>query len=373
MLHVDIPSRSDIERLIKVRAPVCLSVYLRTTPVTQDAQADRIALKNLARTGLDRLRAQDADKHSIAAIEEGIDDLVDDDHFWAFQAHSLAVFATPEMTLTFRLPNALEPIVEAGDRFYIKPLLRAVTVPQSAFVLALAQGSVRLIEVSGDMPAFELTVPNMPKDAASAVGKASILDRSPSGRLQGTEGQKVRLRQYARQVDQALRELLAGRETPLILAAAPPIDSIYRSVNTYPHLVEEVIPGSPESVSAADLAQASRGVLDRLHRADLEGLHRLFETRSSQGRTTTDIAHAARAATFGAVAVLLVDIDEVVPGVVSEENGSVVFSDGVSAANHGVVDQIAGRALLSGARVLGVRRQDVPGDGSLAAILRYPF
>ena len=373
MLHVDIPSRPDIERLIAVRGPACLSLYLRTTPITREAQGDRIELKNLARTGLERLRAQNADKRQVAAIEEAVDDLVDDDTFWEFQANSLAVFATPDTMQTFRLPNALEPRVESGDRFFIKPLLRAVTVPQSAFVLALAQGSVRLIEVSGDMPALEVKVEGMPKDAASAVGKASILGRAPSGRIQGSEGQKVRLRQYARHVDQALRELLAGRETPLILAAAPPLDSIFRSVNTYPHLVDDGIAGSPERVSGADLAQASRAILDRLHRADLDRVHRLFETRAAQGRTTTDIAHAARAATFGAVAVLLVDIDDVVPGLVNEDDGSVEFSESASAANHGVVDQIAARALLAGARVLGERRADIPGGGSLAAILRYPI
>jgi hypothetical protein len=49
MLHVDIPSRSDIQRLSAARTSSCLSIYLPTTPITQDAQADRIAPKNLAR------------------------------------------------------------------------------------------------------------------------------------------------------------------------------------------------------------------------------------------------------------------------------------------------------------------------------------
>ena len=50
----------------------------------------------------------------------------------------------------------------------------------------------------------------MPKDAASAVRQGQLYDRSPSGRMQGSEGQKVRLRQYARRVDHALRGMLAG-------------------------------------------------------------------------------------------------------------------------------------------------------------------
>ena len=260
----------------------------------------------------------------------------------------------------------------AGDRFFMKPLLRAITVSQSAFVLALAQNAVRLVEVSGDLPAATVKVDDMPMDAASSVGKASIQDRSQSGRIHGAEGQKVRMRQFARRVDHALRGLLAGRETPLILAAAQPLDAIFRSVCSYPHLVRETIEGNPEKTSDADLAQASRAILDRLHRAELDGLRHQFETLSAQGRTTTDIAQAARAATFGAISVLMVDIDEIVPGRIDDE-GRVEFEAAASAASHGVVDQIAGRALASGARVLGVRRADIPGGASLAALLRYAF
>ena len=372
MLHTDIPTRADIEHLISVRSSACVSIYLRTSPVTEHAQQDRIELKNLARTAFDQLRANEADKRELAVLEEAIDDLVDDDEFWRFQAHSLAVLATPDSTRTFRLPNRLENMVEVSDRFHIKPLLRAATVPQSALVLALAQGGVRLVEVSADLPAYTVKVDGMPKDAASAVGKASILDRSPSGRITGSEGQKVRLRQYARAVDNALRGLLHGREVPLILASQPPLEPIFRSVNTYPHLAAESIGGNSERLSDAELAEASRAILDRLFKAELERLHALFGTRAGQGRTTTDIAQAARAATAGAVAVLLVDIDDVVPGRVDDE-GRVEFTTRPGAASYGVVDQIAGRALLTGAQVLGVRRADIPGGGSLAAILRYAF
>src|SRR5215813_11517144 len=86
----------------------------------------------------------------------------------------------------------------------VKPLLRTVTFPQAAVVLALAQGSVRLIEVAPDVPAETIRVAELPSDAASAVRKASITDRTASGRIQGSEGQKVYMRQYSRLVDRAV-------------------------------------------------------------------------------------------------------------------------------------------------------------------------
>ena len=95
MLYADIPTPSDIVALATFRGEGCVTIYLRTTPVTPRAQADRIKLKNLARRAAERPQAAGTDKQSCAAIAEQVDDLVDDNEFWRFQAHSLAIFATP--------------------------------------------------------------------------------------------------------------------------------------------------------------------------------------------------------------------------------------------------------------------------------------
>jgi Bacterial archaeo-eukaryotic release factor family 11 len=195
-------------------------------------------------------------------------------------------------------------------------------------------------------------------------------DRSPSFRLQGSEGQKTRLRQYARKVDQALRGVLSGLELPLILAATEPLDSIYRGRNSYPHLVEPGIRGNPDIMSDEELAAAARTVLDEVYASELAAIRNRFQLRSSQNRASTDIATVARAATHGAVDTLLVDIEKKVPGELNEETGAVTFSDD-DAVSYGVVDEIARRVLLNGGRVLAVRDVDVPGGGTLAAILRY--
>jgi hypothetical protein len=368
-LHTDIPTRSELEQLLAVRDPLCVSIYVPASPLPEEARGARIELKTLTAEAMRQLQETGAARRALTELREPLEELVDDDDFWSEQARSLAVFAAPEVVRTFRLPNGLTSEVEVGDRFDVKPLLRAVTFPQAAFVLALAAGGVRVVEVTADGPPHAVDVPGMPADLPGSLGAAA--ERSQSARLIGAEGNKVRLRQFARKVDQALRGLVAGRQLPLILAATEPLDSIYRSLNSYPALAATGIRGNPETLTDDELAAAARSVLDELYAAELAGVREEFGARFHDGRASSDVATVARAATAGAVATLLVDIDEKIPGLVDEETGAVALAEDDDAASYGVVDEVARRVLLSGGRVLAVRRDDLPERTPLAAILRY--
>ena len=372
MLHVDLPTRADMDKLIGYRGNPAVSIYLRTTPLTQDTKGDRIELKNLMKAAVAEMEAANVPKRSIAAMEDSIDALIDDDEFWVTQANSLALFVTPTGARTYRLPNKLTNIVEVSDRFHLKPLIRSVTFPHHAFVLAIGAGAVRLIEVSADLPPHDVKVPGLPRDAAQALGRRSHLEKSGDMRSGEGTSEHALLTRYARTVDRALRPVLSGYETPLIIAAAEPMGSIFASVSTYSHLADARIAGSPDHTPDHELAAAARKVLDGIYAEQIKSLGELYAMREAQGRATGDIAQAARAATFGAVDTLLVDIDSVVPGFVGEDDGAITFADHADGINYGIVDEIARRALQSGARVVAARRADIPGGGDIAAILRYP-
>ena len=179
------------------------------------------------------------------------------------------------------------------------------------------------------------------------------------------------LRQFARQVDKALRPVVTGSGLPLVLAAAEPLASTYRSVNSYPHLAAAAIEGNPEAITEAQLGERARAVLDGIYRDELTAWRTLFETRANQGRATTDIAQAARAATAGAIDSMLMDIDETLYGRIAED-GAVVFAEQPTITNYDLVDEIATRVITTGGRVIGVRKAEIPRTAALAAILRYP-
>jgi len=371
MLPLDVPTREEFDRLASVRGDACVSIYLETTPLSQASDAARIELGNRLGEAVRQLEAVELGRGRLGALRELVLDLQDDDEFWRMQANSLAVFATPDRVITFRLANTLPNQVHVADRFHLKPLLRAITFPHVALVLALSENGARLIEVPPEGPPVPVPVEGMPKDAASSVGKSSINDRSHSQRIHGSEGKKIRLAQYARAVDGAVRPVLAGLEVPLMLAAPEPLASIFRGLSSSTRLVAQTIEGSPDRTPDAELAAAARTLLDGLYAEEVAAVRSLFATRANQGRSTADLATAARAASRGAIDTLLVDIDAVVPGTFDEETGAITRAGEASASSYGVIDAVAARALATGARVLGVRAGDLPAPGELAAILRY--
>lgn len=371
MLQIDLPTMDEVRALNAARHDVSVSFYLETSPLTQETDASRIELGNLLSTALGQLEAAGADRKALASIREQVEGLEDDPDFWRYQAFTKSIFVTPDSMRTWRLPNRIPSSVHVSDRFHLKPLLRSVTFPHEALVLCLSENAVRLVEVTPDLPPSEVKVPGLPSDAASAVGRPSVNDRSPRGRLQGSEGQKVLLLQYVRRVQEALRPLLAGTRIPLVLAATEPLNSLYRNANTYPHLAPSGIRTSPDRTPNHEIAAAARTILDEVHAASVAEVRETWSQRVEQRRATSELTTIARAATFGAIDTLLVDMNDEAQGTIDEETGALTLADKASAATYGIVDEIAGRALATGARVLAVRAGDLPDNQPLAAILRY--
>ncbi|AXE63838.1 hypothetical protein BBF93_06105 [Hyphomonas sp. CACIAM 19H1] len=371
MLYVDTPTPQDIARLNAARGDVCISIYVPTTPLTQRIGESRLKFRHLISEAADQARAAGHAKREVGLAEIALLHLAEDDHFWRVQANSLAVFATPSGVTSFRLANKLAPSTEVADRFHLLPLMRAVTFPHEAFVLALSEKGVRLVQVFSDMPAKKVKVPGLPKDAASHAGKTTINDKSSFTRIHGEEGQRIRHLSYLRAIDAALRPILAGRDTPLIVAAVDPLAHLYPHVNTYHRMAHDQIRVSPDAVKDNELARLSVPVLDGVYAEDLFKAAQVFEQHSSNGRTATDLTDVARAATYGAVDTLFADMNDTRPGLI-DDKGHVTFAKVDTADNYRLVDEVARRVIVNGGKVFAVRAGEVPGGRSVGAILRYP-
>lgn len=369
MAHKDIPSRGDIDLLAAVRESNCVSIYTPAGPLPEDGERARIELKNQLRDVVSQLESAETDKAVVERVKESVESLLQDVLFWQYQSNSLAVFINGETFETYRLPNEFTSTVDIADRFYIKPLLRTITFPQSAYVLALSQNNVRVVKVTADTPARELQPADLPTDINSYLN-LDLSGRATFGR--GSEDGILRAQQFTAAINQALLPVLRKEKLPLILAAAEPLASAYRRTNSYKFLAEETISGNSEALSAEQLAEKARPILDELYAQEIAKVREDFHAKAAQGLGSSDLAHVARAAVYNAIDSLMVDIDQRIPGYVDENTAEIVESNEDDTSNYGVGDEILRRTLIVDGKVYAVRADDMPDGAALAATFRYP-
>ena len=367
MWNLDIPSESELRLLAAINAPAVVTIYMPTTPISQDGAAEAMALHNLVKEAMIELRQRpELPRGDDDYIEVQLLDLIDDEGFWAHQSHGLGVITTPDGQWTFRLPHRPNPQVHVDNKANLIQLI-AATAAQDAHVLCLSEGAVRLVDVAADLPPKEVKVADMPTDAASAAGKSSLKDRSPSGRLVGSEGKRVRIRQFARLVDDALMPILRGDERPLILIATEPIYSIFRQVCSAPTLTSLGVEANPDRLSLTQIADAVKPVLVA-HAAETDAaLANTVDERRGQRRATTDLADIARAATISAVATLIIDREYDERGSIGDDGALTLAPDGPVLA-----EELARRVVANGGRVLALSADRLPGGSPVTAVLRYP-
>jgi hypothetical protein len=368
-LHLDIPTQQQLTALLAARATPSVSLYLPTGHLPQDAAAARIELKNLAHEALTQV--EDAGLPA-AEVREHLDDLHDDEGFWATQAISLAVFATPGGVRTFRLPNRLTTLVEVSDRYHPQAAAAQRHVPAGR-VRARARAGLGPAHRGGRRsPGRGGPGRGSPRRRRQRRGQG--VDHGPLSRrahpgLRGPEGQDAPVRAAGRR-GAAPGARCGGRSAHPGRRRAAGVDLPLGEQLSDPRAADH--PGQPGDRHARRAGRRGARCARCALAEELGELRRLFEQRWSQGRAAAEITDIARAATFGAVQTLMADMDDVVSGFVDEESGAVTIDADGDATNYGVLDEVARRVLGHGGRVLALRREDIPGGGTAAAILRYP-
>jgi hypothetical protein len=367
MLPADIPEDSQLIALMDARAEPSVSVALASSPLPQDHERVRIALRNTIEQ-VERTMAERGIPHDKRTeVRRSLDSLLGDDDFWEHQSRSIVVFASPGVLHAFRLANHLSDVVMVNDRFDVAPLIRAKSSPGRAFVLQLAEGLTRLTEIGPDHGPTEHPL-ELPDDHELTLAYAENSGRSDRLRAQGNDGERTERERYCRIVqDQVVR--IVPDAVPLILAASSDLEPAYRAVNTHRALQPKGIAAHPQSLQDAEIERCAREILDELKAAETSEWKERFGTLRSQGLATTRITDVAAATAQAAVDELRFDMDADVTGTV-DDYGRVHSGSGVDEPR--LVDEIAARVLHSGGRVRAVRNKDLVDGSPVAATLRFP-
>ena len=105
--------------------------------------------------------------------------------------------------------------------------------------------------------------------------------------------------QHFRRVDEALRELLAGDQAPVVLAGVRYLQAIYHEANTHPQLLPAGIDGRPRDTSSDQLHRRTWALVEPLLRGHDTAAATGYRALQGTGRTSNTSEEVFAAARQG--------------------------------------------------------------------------
>ena len=385
---MDILDPTALKSLIAQQGKWCVSLYIPTHRAGREQQEDPIRLKNLLAEAETKLLANGLRRPEVQKIMRPAEELLWSKDFWQHPADGLAIFLTNDFHKIYRLPLQFEELLSTGTSFHLKPLLPALGRGIKFYVLALSLKNVRLFEGNADtISQIEVNFPTSIDAALWADDPEKQLNmhsasvslgdgKNSTGVFHGhdpADEDKANILRFFQSVNLGLNDVLVDKNLPMVLAGVDYLLPIYREASSYHNLLEDGIIGNPDRENMKELHAKAWNIVRPIFEESQKKAFEKFEQLHGQQSplAVRDIKRAVSAAVVGQVETIFVPLGEQQWGRYDPENHNVTLSDKPGSDDEDLYDFAATQALLNSGQVFAVPREQMPGGGEIAAILRY--
>lgn len=381
---MDIFDRETAIALARYSGWPAISLFMPTHRGHTETQQDQIRLKNLlvrAETELVEggMRAPEA-----ADLLQQPRALLDDSSFWKTTTEGLAIFLAPGRLNVFSVETSLTEDVCIGDRFLVRPMIPTLSTHERYFVLALSKKRVRLLKGTRD-ELDEVDLVGAPASLAEALkyddyekqlqfhslasagGQKGARHSMFHGHGGSADVEKPNIERYLRMVDKGVHELLHDDDAPLLLVGVEYVLPIYRSVNSYPHLVAASLTGNADELPLAQLREQAVAALAPHFRAELEADLRSLEELAGTASVSHELAEIVPASHEGRLRVIFVAKETPAWGRFDPSSGRVDVHPERLPGDWDLTDVAVAETLLHGGKVHSLTEE----SALPAAIFRY--
>lgn len=370
--------------LFDTAEPPCLSLYQPTHRAFPDKQQNPIRFRNLVRE-LEASLRREYPTREVRPLIEPFERLAEDTDFWRMRTlDGLAVLAAPGFFRVYRTQRPVPELAVVAGSFHMKPLVRLLQSADGYHVLCLDRQQIRLFEGNRDRLDEVELAPGVPRTSAEARGEkdqerhfSTWTPGGDSGHVlygKGSQSEIVEAdaERFFRALDRAIIEQYSrpsGR--PLLLAALPENQSLFRRFSRNPLLLDEGIDGDPNALSLEELRARAWRAVEPHYLTRLAGLVESFRAMRAHELADADLAHVARSAAAGRVGTLLIDADRRIPGRLDATTGEVTRDDLADPAVDDLLDDLGELVLKQGGQIVIVPAERMPTDTGIAAIYRF--
>ena len=373
-----LPTTERLKQLLAPQAGPCVSVYLPTHRRHPENQQDPIRFKNLV-AGVEASLREKYRGRDVRPILEPFHKLCEDRNFWNRTLDGLAVLAAGDSFDVFPVRATVPERVVVAETFHLKPLLRVVQTADRFHVLGITRDRVSLWE--GDRYGLApVDLAGFPATLTDALGAEKTEPHkgivSGGGTTHfGHGGRKdeigVDTERFFRRIDQEVfARFSKPAGVPLVLVGLVENTAEFRKHSKNPLLAAAGVAGDPGSFAGDQLRAAVWDVVLPAYLERLQAMTDDFHAARDKQLASADLSDVARASTEGRVGRLLIDADKVVPGTLAAD-GAVRYAELSNPDVDDLLDDIAERALGTGAEVVVVPHDRMPTDTGLAAVFRY--
>lgn len=383
---MDIITLDILKEILNHQSDWCVSLYMPTIRAGAQTEQNPIRFRNLLVEAEKQLEAKGLDTSVIEKLLKKPRNLLQGSTFWQHQSDGLVMFFSEEINYLFRVPVSFKELVVVTNSFHIKQLLPLLNSDGLFHVLAVSQNKVRLFEGTryaldevelDDAPtSLEQILPDeWPRQNLQFhTGTASGSGDNNAAMYHGHESsndKKDFIRRWFRKIDKSVSDLLAGTNSPLIIAGVDSLFPLYKSVNSYPFLMDEGISGNPDRMKSTDLHPKAWEIVElEFTKARKAGLLK-YQKLAGTGLTTLDTKEALLAARYGRVDVLYVALGVQLWGRFDLETDEIEIHDSHQPGDLDLLDLIATQTLINGGSVFAVSKEEIPKKSNVAAVLRY--
>jgi hypothetical protein len=380
--------RSGLDKLRACEARPAISLYLPTHKAGREIRQDSIRLRNLLSETAERLRA-DRRGPEVDALIEPARRLLDDEEFWRFQEHGLAIFIAPGFDRIHKLPIGVAEAHAIGRHFCIRPLLPLVDATRWFWLLTVSAGRTRLYrgsrwaieEVGGiDLPQgieeiYDETLYQQ-QHYASPTGRPGRgappgLSYAQSFGDAPDTLRKTQLLQLLRRIVGVVEPVIKREPAPVILAAQPEIQGNLREMAGWKELLSEGIQENPDAMSNDALHDKAWALLEPDREKSRNDAIGRVNGLVGTGKAATAPEDIVRAARVGRIERLFLVPGGSVWGRMMEAEDRVMMHDEKAEGDEDLLNYAAVMTLRQGGEVMPVEPAQLPRPGPAAAILRY--
>lgn len=373
---------AELKDLANVDGP-CITMYLPLEPAPNTSRVDFVRLKSGIRQAEQKLADMDVSSREIHELLESVRHIENEAEQWGGHGGSLVVFKSPAVFRAFQVHQELDETVVVGSSFYAFPLIRALQIAEQVFyILALSQNHIRLLRCTST-DAKEVDLPEgtptsleqwLTTRAPNSAPDHGVVESGEAGMMTGgftstqdRDNKDEYVANFFRVINKAVFELLREGKHPLILAGVDNQLSMYRDINDYPHLVEEGVQGSPESLKGGEMHKRALELVQDFFAQPAKKALALWDKIAGSDRVSTSFPEILTAAFEARVAHLFVAEGARTLGAF-DRNTMRMRAGG---RQEDLVNAAAFQTIAYGGDVFVMDQARVPGGGQMAAILRF--